>query len=155
MPRLVLVLTCLGLVALGCGTGAKPQVTFSADAASATAAPTQYCDQELKECSAESAAVVTLAVPPGTAVRVSVPPAVSEAPWHVVFSYLTAAGERVDGRSPLVPAGQRSDLTLTLPAPTDQLVRAEVQQFAAGLLAEAGGEISFPIRASWVLVVAD
>ncbi|MBA2311084.1 MAG: DUF2771 family protein [Pseudonocardiales bacterium] len=156
MLRLVLALLCLGLLAGACGGDeAKPQVSFSAGGATVAAAPVQYCNQrDTQECANDPAAVVKLAVAPGTAVQVSVPEPVKQAPWHVVFTYLTATGERIDARGPVIPAGQRSEFTLTLPAPTDQLVRAEVQQFAAGLVAEPGGEVSFPISATWALVVA-
>lgn len=155
MLRLVLPVLWLALVATACGGGnAKPQVGFTAGAASARANPIQYCDQDLKQCAADPGAVVKLVVPRATPVVVSVPDDVAQTPWSVVFTYVNAAGERIDGRGPVIPAGRRHDFTVTLPAPTDQLARAEVQQFAAGLLADPAGGVSFPIRASWALVAA-
>jgi hypothetical protein len=152
--RLVLAVLCLALAAACGGDNAKPQVGFTAGAASAKANPIQYCDQDLKQCAADPAAVVKLAVPRATPVQVSVPEEVALTPWSVVFTYVNAAGERIDGRSPVIAAGKQRDFTLALPAATDQLVRAEVQQVAAGLLADPGGGVSFPIRASWALVAA-
>ena len=145
----VLVLT---LLAAGCGAGGPPKVTFSAAGASVTARPAQYCNLKLTDCTDDSAAPVQLAVPAGTPLRVTVPDGVSEAPWHVVFSYRSASGEQVDGRSPLFAAKQRGDYTLELPAPTDQLLTAQVQQFGPAPQADAQtGEIQFPVRGSWVL----
>ena len=88
----------------------------------------------------------------GTPLRVAVPDGVAEAPWHVVFSYRNAAGEQVDARSPLFPAKQQHDYTLTLPEPADRLVTAQVQQFGpAPQINEDTGEVEFPVRGSWVL----
>jgi hypothetical protein len=81
-----------------------------------------------------------------------VPDGVSEAPWHVVFTYRNGGGEQVDARSPLFPAEERDDYTLELPAPTDRLLTAQVQQFGpAPRINEDTGEIEFPVRGSWVL----
>jgi hypothetical protein len=83
---------------------------------------------------------------------VNVPDGVAEAPWHVVFSYRNAGGEQVDARSPLFPANQQHDYTLTLPEATDRLVAAQVQQFGpAPQINEDTGELEFPVRGSWVL----
>ena len=47
---------------------------------------------------------------------------------------------------------QHPDYTLQLPAATDALVTAQVQQYGPPPQANAEtGEIEFPIRASWVL----
>lgn len=150
--RRLAVLAALALLAAGCGSDTPPEVTFTANGASVTARPTQYCDLKLTDCSADDAAPVRLAVPAGTALEVSVPDGVAEAPWHVVFSYRNEGGEQVDARSPLFPADQQRDYTLTLPTPTDRLVGAQVQQFGpAPQINEGTGEIEFPVRGSWVL----
>ena len=124
-----LVLAAVALLAAGCGSGTPPEVTFTAAGTSVTARPAQYCDLKLTDCSDDAAAPVQLAVPAGAPLQVAVPDGVAEAPWHVVFSYRNATGEQVDARSPLFPAEQQHDYTLTLPEPADRLVTAQVQQF--------------------------
>ena len=140
------------LLLAGCGTGEAPEVTFTAGSTTVTARATQYCDLELTECAEDAAAPVQLAVPAGAPLLVEVPDGVSEAPWHVVFSYRNAGGEQVDARSPLFPAEERSEYTLELPASGDRLLAAQVQQFGpAPRINEDTGEIEFPVRGSWVL----
>jgi hypothetical protein len=147
-----LALAAVALLAAGCGSDTPPEVTFTAADVSVTARPAQYCDLKLTECSDDAAALVRLAVPAGTPLRVAVPDDVAEAPWHVVFSYRNEGGEQVDARSPLFAAEQQHEYTLTLPAPADRLVTAQVQQFGpAPQINEDTGEIEFPVRGSWVL----
>jgi hypothetical protein len=148
----VLALASAALLVAGCGTGEPPEVTFTAGSATMNARPTQYCDLKLTDCSDDAAAPVQLAVPAGTPLLVTVPDDVSEAPWHVVFSYRTAGGEQVDARSPLFPADERGEYTLELPTPDDRLLTAQVQQFGpAPRINEETSEIEFPVRGSWVL----
>ena len=147
-----LALAAVALLAAGCGSDTPPEVTFTAAGASVTARPAQYCDLKLTDCKDDAAAPVQLVVPAGTPLEVAVPDGVADAPWHVVFSYRNAAGEQVDARSPLFPAKQQHDYTLTLPEPADRLVTAQVQQFGpAPQINEGTGEIEFPVRGSWVL----
>ena len=147
-----LALAAVALLAAGCGTDTPPEVTFTAADTSVTARPTQYCDLKLTDCTDDAAAPVQLAVPAGTPLQVAVPDGVSEAPWHVVFTYRNGGGEQIDARSPLFPAKERGDYTLELPAPTDRLITAQVQQFGpAPKINEQTGEIEFPVRGSWVL----
>ena len=151
MRRLVLLCALAALLA-GCGSGAPPEVTFAAGATSVVAKPTQYCDVKLQDCQSDANAPVRLAVPAGTALKVTVPEEISSTPWQVVFSYRSANGSRTDGRSPVLTPDQHPDYTLQLPAATDALVTAEVQQSGPPPQANAEtGEIEFPIRATWVL----
>ena len=153
--HLRLALAALALLAAGCGSGTPPEVTFSAADTSVTARPTQYCDLKLTECSDDAGAPVRLDVPAGTPLQVTVPDGVAEAPWHVVFSYRNEGGEQIDARSPLFPADEQREYTLTLPTPTDRLVTAQVQQFGpAPQINEETNEIEFPVRGSWVLNAA-
>jgi Protein of unknown function (DUF2771) len=152
-----LVLLCVPLVVLaGCGGGdAPPEVTFSAGAASVVAKPTQFCDLHLQNCQSDANAPVRLAVPAGTSLKVTVPSEISSAPWQVVFTYRSTNGSRTDGRSPVLAPDEHPDYTLQLPAATDALVTAQVQQYGPPPQANAeSGEIEFPIRASWVLNAA-
>jgi hypothetical protein len=147
-----LALAAVALLAAGCESDKPLEVTFAAGATTVTARPTQYCDLKLTECTDDAAAPVRLDVPAGTPLRVTVPDGVAEAPWHVVFSYRNEGGEQIDARSPLFPADQQREYTLTLPAPADRLVIAQVQQFGpAPQVNENTGEIEFPVRGSWVL----
>jgi hypothetical protein len=150
--RLVLLCALAGLVT-GCGGGgAPPEVTFAAGAASVVAKPTQYCDVKLQDCRSDANAPVRLAVPAGTALKVTVPEEISSSPWQVVFTYRSANGGRTDGRSPVLTPDRHPDYTLQLPAVTDALVTAEVQQYGPPPQANAEtGELEFPIRATWVL----
>jgi hypothetical protein len=130
-------------------------VTFAAGAASVVAKPTQYCDLKLQDCQSDANAPVRLAVPAGTALKVSVPAEISSTPWQVVFTYRSANGSQTDGRSPVLTPDQHPDYTLQLPAATDALVTAEVQQYGPPPQANAAtGELEFPIRATWVLTTA-
>jgi hypothetical protein len=145
-----LLLAAVLLIAAGCGAG-PPQVTFTAAGTTVSARPAQYCDLKLADCSADATAPVQLAVPPGTPLQVAVPDDVSQAPWHIVFSYRDAGGQQVDARSPVLTTKQR-DYTLTLPEPADRLLTAQVQQFGpAPQINEQTGEVEFPVRGSWVL----
>jgi hypothetical protein len=148
------VLALAALVALaGCGSAAAPpQVTFAAGASSVVARPTQFCDLQLQNCQSDANAPVRLRVPAGTVVKVSVPTEISSAPWQVVFTYRSANGSQTDGRSPVLAPDQHSDYALALPAATDALVTAQVQQYGPPPQQNAEtGEIEFPIRASWIL----
>jgi hypothetical protein len=149
--RRLLPTLAVAVLAAGCA-GGPPEVVFSARDASTDALPTQYCELDLSECHDDAAAVVVLAVPPGTPLRVEVPEEVAEAPWLVVFTYRDAGGEQVDERSPLFAPGQRSDYVVELADPAARLLTAEVQQLGAPPQANAEtGEIEFPARATWVL----
>lgn len=153
--RRVVLLCALVAVLAGCGGGTPPEVTFSAGAASVAAKPTQYCDLRLENCQSDANAPVRLAVPAGTPLKVTVPGEISSTPWQVVFSYRSANGSQTDGRSPVLTPDQHPDYTLQLPAATDALVTAEVQQYGPPPQANAQtGELEFPIRATWVLNTA-
>ena len=150
--RLVPVLLAAGLLAAGCGSSTPPTVTFGNGGATVTAKPTQYCDLKLQDCQSDANAPVTLAVPAGAAVTVTVPKDVSDAPWQVVFTYRSANGTQTDGRSPVLAPGQHPDYRLVLPATTDRLLTAQVQQYGPAPQANAEtGEVDFPIRGSWIL----
>ena len=138
------------LLAAGCSSE-PPQVTFAAAANTVTAGPAQYCDIKLTDCTGDAAASAQLVVPPGLPLRVTVPDDLAEAPWHVVFRYRDAGGQEIEARSPVF-ADQQRDWTLTLPAPADRLLTAQVQQFGpAPRINEQTGEVEFPVRGSWVL----
>ena len=153
MPRRLLAVPVAALLLTGCAADQPPpQVTFAAGAATAVARPAQYCDLALTECTTDIAAPVSLAVPPGTPLQVTVPPEIAETPWQVIFSYTDTTGQPVDGRSRVFGPNELSEWALELPAPTARLLTAEVQQYGPPPQVNAQtGENEYPIRASWVL----
>ena len=151
LRRLFPVVAAVAMLA-ACGSSEPPQVTFAAGTASVVARPTQYCDESGTGCTGDPAAPVALAVPAGTALQVTVPDAIAQTPWQVVFSYRDANGAQADERSPVFAPSQRSIWTLELSAPADRLLTAQVQQFGPPpQINPDTGEVEFPIRASWVL----
>ncbi len=140
------------LLVAGCGGDAPPEVTFAAGDATAVAAPTQYCEDDFVTCSNDAAAPVDLAVPPGTPLVVSVPEAVQETPWQLVFTYRNGADELVDERSTVLV--DQPGYTLELPADA-RLITAQVQQYGPPpVINRDTGEAEFPIRSSWVLLAS-
>ncbi len=137
------------------GSDELPEVTFEVDDASVVARPTQHCDVAVQDCTADPGAAVVLRVTPGQPLRISVPDAIGETPWLVVFGYRTSAGEKVNARSDLFAGdGERTEYTLTLPAADDQLETVEVQQISGTFIPGEDG-VDFPTRATWVLSVDD
>jgi len=152
--RLLPVLATVLLVAGCSGSSAPPDVMFTAGQANVVARPTQYCDLDLKNCNPDATAPVELTVPPGTPLQVDVPDAVSSTPWQVVFTYRDGTGGQTDGRSPVFAVNTQKTYGLELPAATDRLLAAQVQQYGPPPQANPEtGELEFPIRASWVLTV--
>jgi len=143
-----------GALLAGCGSSGPPTVEFASAAGTVQTGPAQYCDLAVTQCANHPDAIVKLAVPPGQPLRINVPSELASAPWHVVFSYRTATGGSVDGRSPVFPPNKRTDYQLELPDPADQLLTAQVQQFGGNPSPQPDGELSFPIRGSWVLATS-
>jgi Protein of unknown function (DUF2771) len=145
---------CIVLVAACSASEAPPEVTFATDGNTVVARPTQLCDVQVRNCTADPSAAVVLRVPPGQPVEISVPKAIGETPWLVVFGYRTKAGERINARSNLFAGNERLAYTLTLPSPNDQLETVEVQQVGGTFVSTEQG-IDFPTRGTWVLSVDD
>lgn len=151
--------TLAGLLAVaavlvaGCGTS-RPTVTFDVDGAPLTAAPTQFCDNRMENCSDEPNARVTANVPPGTPIRITVPEDVSAGPWQVAYAFTRGDDPTpIEQRSDVAAPGSRGEYTLILPSETDRLVTAQVQLFGAAPAIDPGTEeLEFPVRATWVLV---
>lgn len=157
VAAVVAVVAVVAVMALGAGCSdaepGLPEVTFTADGATVMAMPTQYCDVDVQECDAYPQAAVAMAVPGDAELAVSVPEAVSEAPWQVVFRYRDAGGKAVQGRSTVLAGGQ-PDYVLRLDKPGAQLETVEVQQFGAAMVPREDG-VDFATRATWVLSVDD
>ena len=150
------ILAALAALTTACTSGddAPPRVTFAAAGSTVVAGPTQLCDVTVQNCKADPKAAVVLRVPPGQAVEISVPAAIGETPWLVVFGYRTTSGEKVDARSDVFASNERQAYTLTLPDAGDQLETAEVQQLGGALIQGREG-VDFPTRGTWVLSVDD
>lgn len=140
------ILAAFVLVLAGCGHAA-PEVTFSVADRSVQTEPIRYCDIDLAECEQDDAAVAVLDVPAGYPVHISVPDAVAETPWQVVFRY-RKDGEQLGGRSTVFTPGTQREYILRAPEGAT-LETLEVQQYGVPVLEE--GKPSFPIRAAWVL----
>ncbi|BBG04903.1 MULTISPECIES: DUF2771 family protein [Pseudonocardia] len=137
----------------GCGTS-RPTVTFDVDGASLTAAPTQFCDNRMENCSDEPNSRVTADVPAGTPIRITVPEDVSAGPWQVAYAFTRGDDPTpIEQRSDIATPGSRGEYTLILPSETDRLVTAQVQLFGAAPAIDPETEaLEFPVRATWVLV---
>ena len=130
----------------------QPQVGFAVAEKKVTAKPFLYCDIKVEDCRRDNTAMVKLAVPPGTAVRVTVPKDVADTPWSVVIQY-SAAGEQ---KAPVTIAtfapGKQTSFDALPEEPGAQLHTVEVKQ-AGGVMVkgETGPE---PVtRAAWSLQV--
>lgn len=154
VPLFGLVAAIVVALVAACSTTPEgpPQVQFAAAGSTVTARPTQYCNLEMTDCHNDDGAPVELRIPAGTPLQVTVPDAISSAPWQVVFAYRDGTGALAEGkRTSVFAPGTRTAYTLELPAPADRLVTAQVQQFGAPPEANDNGGVDFPIRASWVL----
>ncbi len=132
------------------GPSSPGAVVFAAGRAQVSADPTVYCDVGVTTCEKQDA-IVRLAVPPGTPLSVTVPPAVASTPWQVAFTFRDATGAEQNGRSPVFAPGGRAGYALILPDPAGRLERAEVQQYGALIVPTPEGP-GFSTRSTWVLV---
>ena len=146
---LVVAVVVVVLVATS-GPSSPGDVTFRTATGEAAAGPTAWCDVAVTECESDAGAVVSLGVPAGTDLGVTVPDDVAATPWQVAFRFRDAAGTVQDGRSPVFAPNARTEFTLVLPDPAGRLVSAEVQQYGARLVDTPAGP-GFSTRSSWVL----
>jgi hypothetical protein len=147
----VVVAATVTALVLTSGPDSPGAVTFGADGRSVTAQPTVYCDLMVTDCENEPTDVVTLPLPPGAAVDVTVPDTVLATPWQVAFTYVDETGAQQSGRSQVFAPNARGQFHLALPDPRWRLQRVEVQQFGASEQVTAQGSL-FSTRSTWVLV---
>jgi hypothetical protein len=150
----VVVVAVVLVVRATAGPSSPGDVTFAAGGASATVGASQFCDVQVTECDDDPEAVAVLRVPPNTPLAVTVPEDVAGTPWQVAFTFRDAAGATQQGRSPVFPPGSAPGFTLVLPAASDQLTSAEVQQYGARISQGPDG-LEFATRSTWVLSVDD
>jgi hypothetical protein len=137
------------LVLAGC-TPDQPEVTFFADGNTVRLSPADgnNCHPDLDVCDATS----KLAVPAGKFVNISVPGAVANAAWVVVFKFKGADGNEQQARTNVfAPEDKRYAYTLTPPTAADQLTHIEVRQFS-GMALDPNQEIQY-LTTSWALDV--
>jgi hypothetical protein len=147
------------LVLAGCSSNeppaavSRPSIDFTVAGRKTTAKPFLYCDIKVEDCRRDTAAMIKLPVPPGTAVTVTVPKEVADTPWSVVIQYKTAAGEQKDPVTVGTFApGKQTTFDAIPPEAGAQLQTVEVKQAGGVLLqSESGPE---PVtRAAWSLQV--
>lgn len=102
--------------------------------------PLQYCDLSLEEC--EQASVTELAVPVGYPLQLSLPKAISGAPWRMIIQYQDADGNEV--------LEQRSyesgpDSAITIESTEDRQLLVVELQLPSSVIDEEGRSISHAI----------
>ena len=120
----------------GCSTVGPPEVTFYADGHTVNAAPFQYCDVLVRNCTKGNPA--SLKVRAGKPVQISVPSDVADTPWLVITQYVDASGEPKVKQQFFAPKAKLA-YTATGDAPTDSVLVVEVQQLGAAFAADAQG----------------
>lgn len=154
MRKLLLAVTVLMTVLTGCSSTPEPpppppRVDFTVDAKKVTAKPFLYCDIDIEDCRKDTAAMIKLTVPAGTAVRVTVPREVADTPWSVVIQYRTAAGEQKEPETVATFApGKETTFEALPPGAGDQLEIIEVKQAGGKLLRGDSGPEAVT-RAVW------
>lgn len=140
---LLLCTVALGVGAVGCApTTELPQITFYADYTTTVTGPTTYCSLDFTRCSTGSTA--QLPVRMNTPLQVSLPTAIGNAPWRMLTTYRTSAGdEEIEQR--YYRPGERLAVTVTPPDPRDQLTGVEIQ-LPSGATDPQGNPIA---RATW------
>jgi hypothetical protein len=146
------------LVLAGCSSAPEPappppRIDFTIADNKVTAKPFLYCDVKVEDCKRDNTAMLTLPVPPGTPVRVTVPKEVADTPWSVVIQYRTAAGVQ---KNPVTVAtfapGKETTFEALPPGAGDQLQTVEVKQ-AGGVLVQGDTGPEAVTRAAWSLQV--
>ena len=138
--RVVALLAAGGFAVAGCSAPGPAEVTFYADGHTIRAAPVISCDysQKLEKPCQSTGSPPSLKLRPGKPVQISVPGEVANAPWQIVFEYLTPQGEFK--RSDPIPftSLDRYAYTVTPPGPGDRISAVDVQQFTAVLRTDTG-----------------
>ncbi len=146
------------LVLAGCSSAPEPpppppRIDFTIAGEKTSAKPFLWCDVKVEDCKRDNTAMVKLPVPPGTAVRVTVPKEVADTPWSVVIQYVTAAGEQ---KNPVTVGtfapGKETSFDALPPGAGDQLQTVEVKQ-AGGVMIQGATGPEPVTRTAWSLQV--
>jgi hypothetical protein len=146
------------LVLAGCSAAPEPpptppRIDFTIAEKKVAAKPFLYCNVKVENCKRDNTAMLTLPVPPGTPVRVTVPKEVADTPWSVVIQYVTAAGVQKDPETVATFApGKETTFEALPPGAGDQLQTVEVKQ-AGGVLVQGDTGPEPVTRAAWSLQV--
>jgi hypothetical protein len=131
----------------------QPRINFMVAEKKVTAKPFLYCDVKVEDCHRNNAAMIKMAVPPGTSVHVTVPKEVADTPWSVVIQYKTVAGEQKDPVTVATFApGKETSYEALPPEAGAQLQTIEVKQ-AGGVLVQGQNGPEPVTRAAWSLQV--
>jgi hypothetical protein len=133
----------LGAGAVGCSSSTElPQITFYSDYSTTVTGPTTYCSLDFTRCSTGTTAQLPVRI--GSPLQISLPTAISDAPWRLLTSYRTPSGVDEVGQRYFRP-GEKMAVTVTPPNPRDQLTGVEIQ-LPSGATDGNGNPIA---RATW------
>lgn len=102
------------------------------------AAPLLYCDVRVQHCD-QAGSPVTLKVPAGMPVQVSIPGAVAETPWKVIVQYRTPHGVRYQQQT--FTQGKQYAYTAEPPSPQARVLVVEIQQLGVAYAADKSGNL--------------
>lgn len=138
--RVVALLAAGGFAVAGCSAPGPAEVTFYADGHTINTAPVLTCDysQQLAQPCSAKGDTRTLKVRPGKPVQISVPGEVADAPWQIVYEYVTPQGEYKQSDPIPFTSLDRYAYTVTPPTPADRISAVDVQRYTAVLNAGTG-----------------
>ncbi|MBF6413697.1 DUF2771 domain-containing protein [Nocardia cyriacigeorgica] len=130
-----------------------PEITAYAHGRTVTVAPFMYCTVRMEDC--RYGETVSLEVPPGYPLQLSLPNEIAEAPWLIQQVYALPSGEEIAKvrRHTEFPDGVRAITVESQPEPDLRLVGVEMQ---LPILArdETGAEFYVP-HAAWSIRTAE
>jgi hypothetical protein len=132
---------------------AQPRIDFTVADKKVTAKPFLYCDIKVEDCRRDNTAMVKMPVPPGTAVRVTVPKEVADTPWSVVIQYSVGGEQKAPVTVATFAPGKETTYEALPQEPGAQLQTVEVKQ-AGGVLVKGEAGPEAVTRAAWSLQVS-
>jgi len=138
--RVVALLAAGGFAVAGCSAPGPAEVTFYADGHTINTTPVLTCDysQQLAQPCSAKGDTRTLKVRPGKPVQISVPGEVAEAPWQIVYEYVTPQGEYKQSDPIPFTSLDRYAYTVMPPTPADRISAVDVQKYTAVLNSSTG-----------------
>lgn len=137
-----------------------PEVSFLGGGSRVQTGPLLWCatnsSADALNClaSKSDAGASRMTLGPGQGMSINVPETVGIVPWVVVFRYRTQAGKQEQLRSELFSSDARLQYELALPAPTDQLLRVEVQSALTPMATATGSGVDYAALRTWVILIA-
>jgi hypothetical protein len=138
--RVVALLAAGGFAVAGCSAPGPAEVTFYADGHTISTTPVLTCDysRQLAQPCRASGTAETLKARPGKPVQISVPGEVADAPWQIVFEYVTPKGEYQQSDPIPFTSLDRYAYTVKPPTPADRISAVDVQRYTAVLNSSTG-----------------